>query len=251
MMLCSVRFSNSVIFESCFTKDFLLNNFFKYLDNSHVINIGKDEYFRPTVERINNQNNFYSRKEESFILCVSHLYPYKNILRMLDAFNLACDKTSNTKKLLIAGNQDYKEYNQLIKEKIKFLKLNDKVELLGPVKKDALRELYSKCLFLIFPSPYENFAYTLVEAMSCGAAIICSDTTAMPETCGEAAIYFDPNSTEEMAEKIVMLLENTEKKNSLKKLALTKVKQYPDYQEVSKKTLEIITTYSLGSKIHG
>jgi len=67
---------------------------------------------------------------------------------------------------------------------------------------------------MIFPSPFENFTYTLVEALVCGAPIICSNTTAMPETCQEAALYFDPYNTEEMSEQISQLLNNEKLRNT-------------------------------------
>ena len=121
--------------------------------------------------------------------------------------------------------------------------MEDSVKLLGPVEKKMLRILYTKCLFLVFPSPYENFAYTLIEAMCCGAAIVCSDTTAMPETCGDAALYFDPHNTRDISKKMIILLRNEKLRNNLKKLALAKSKKYPNFKEVSNMTLEIIHNY--------
>ena len=56
--------------------------------------------------------------------------------------------------------------------------------------------------------------------MSCGAAITCSNSTAMPETCQEAAMYFDPNNTKEMAKKIELLMKDKELRNSLKEKML-------------------------------
>ena len=67
---------------------------------------------------------------------------------------------------------------------------------------------------MIFPSPYENFAYTLIEAMSCGTAIACSNTTGMPDTCHEAALYFNPYDIEEIAEKISMLISDEKLRKS-------------------------------------
>ena len=112
--------------------------------------------------------------------------------------------------------------------------------LLGAVSKEDLRYLYSSSDFLIFPSPCENFAYTLVEAMSCGTPIVCSNTTAMPETCQDAALYFDQYNTEEMTEKITILLKDKDLRRSLIKKALERVKGLPDYEEVTIKIIEIM-----------
>ncbi len=93
---------------------------------------------------------------------------------------------------------------------------------------------------MIFPSPFENFAYTLVEAMSCGAPIICSNTTAMPETCGDAAIYFDPYDVEEMEVKINLLLKDENLRNTLKEKALARANELPDYEEAILQTFDIM-----------
>ena len=61
--------------------------------------------------------------------------------------------------------------------------------------------------------------------MCCGAPILCANTTAMPETCQEAAMYFDPNNTEEMAEKIEFFMSNEELRNTLKQKSLNRVKE--------------------------
>ena len=205
-----------------------------------MINIGKSKFFYP----INQQQGItLSDKYDSFksyALCVSHLYPYKNIPRMIEAFAIAKRITESDHKLLIAGNKkSNKYYNQII-DTINKLNLQNTVILLGAVSKEDLRYLYSSCKFFVFPSPYENFAITLVEAMCCGAAIICANTTAMPETCQEAAMYFDPNNTEEMAEKIEFFMSNEELRNSLKQKSLNRVKELPDYKTVTIKTLDIM-----------
>ena len=82
--------------------------------------------------------------------------------------------------------------------------------------------------------------------MCCGAAIICSNTTAMPETCQEAAIYFDPNNRKQMAEKIELLISNEELRKTLSRKSLERVKQLPDYKEVTLKTLDIM--FDISSK---
>ena len=110
---------------------------------------------------------------------------------------------------------------------------------------EGLRELYSNCSFIIFPSPFENFAYSLVEAMSCGAAITCSNTTAMPETCQDAALYFDPYNIDEMVEKIVLLILNGKIRKRLKQKALERASELPDYKDVTLQTLDIMKNLTL------
>ena len=114
---------------------------------------------------------------------------------MIEAFAIAKRNTESDYRLLIAGGNRSNKYYNDISNIIKKLKLKDSVILLGAVSKEDLRYLFSSCEFFVFPSPCENYAYTLVEAMSCGTPIVCSNTTAMPETCQDAALYFDPYNT--------------------------------------------------------
>ena len=116
----------------------------------------------------------------------------------------------------------------------------DKLIFLGNVKKEDLRELYSKCKIFVFTSPYENFAYTLVEAMSCGAPIVASNTTAMPETCDNAALYFSPDSFEELSKCILTFLNDEETRLRYKEMALIKSNSYDLYSEVNIKTSLLI-----------
>ena len=112
-------------------------------------------------------DNYLLNKYESFLpyaLCVSHLYPYKNILRMIEAFAIAKRTTESDYKLLIAGEKKTNKYQNEIINSIKKQKIKDSVILLGGVSKEDLRYLYSSCKFFVFPSPYENFAITLVES---------------------------------------------------------------------------------------
>ena len=238
IMISSAYMSSAVIFESEFTKNLFVKKYKINNKRAHVINIGNDSFYRRIHKNLKKFEKF--KDYNYYALCVSHLYPYKNILNMLSAFKIAINKTDLKLKLLIAGSRDYKYYDIKILNKIDELKLNNNVILLGNVEKNELRYLYSNCELMIFPSPFENFAYTLVEAMGCGAPIVCSNTTAMPETCNDAALYFDPYDINDMAEKISKVIFDDSLKESMIKKSLDRANQIPDYNEVTIRTLKII-----------
>lgn len=237
LMYISAQKSAVVIFESKYTKKLFNNKYGIMPGKSFVINIGKDKFFSPiSIYEKENRYSIYS----PFLLCVSHLYPYKNILRMIEAFNKVHKSDKIDYRLFIAGKKPSNKYHNEIINTIKKLNLKNSVILLGAVSKENLHYLYSNCEFMIFPSPCENFAYTLVEAMSCGAPIVCSNTTAMPETCGDAALYFDPYNTEEMSDQISQFLNNEKLRNAYRKKSLARAKELPDYEEVTLQTLDIM-----------
>lgn len=242
LMIGSALRANAVIFESHFTKDLFITRYGIKEEKAHVIQIGKDSFFYTDSGKASCSNPIIAKKSEApFILCVSHLYPYKNIMRLLQAYSIALETSGIRVRLLIAGSRDYASYNKQIVDTIDQLSLRDSVCFLGSVEKRNLRYLYEKCLFLAFPSPFENFAYTLVEAMSCGVPIACSNTTAMPETCKNAALYFDPRDSLDMAKRFETLMTDGAVRLSLSEKARSRAEELPDYSEVTQKTLDIMS----------
>jgi glycosyltransferase involved in cell wall biosynthesis len=67
---------------------------------------------------------------------------------------------------------------------------------------DELRELYANAICFVFPSLYEGFGIPILEAFACGCPLVLSDASCFPEIAGDAGVYFDPNSVNDMREKI-------------------------------------------------
>ena len=229
--------ADKVIFESNYTKNFFINEYDISENRSEVLNIGKDINYYPEID------NEILKKfgiSNPFVLCVSHFYPYKNLERMVEAFSMARQQTKSDINLYIAGEKVFKKYYNEVVDKKNSLGLNNSIKILGAVDQIELRTLYSSAMFLISPSPCENFAYTLVEAMSCGSPITCANSTAMPETCGNAAIYFDPENIHEMAKVMEKIILDDELKKKLATLSIKRVDELPNYEQVFNETINII-----------
>ena len=139
---------------------------------------------------------------------------------------------------------DQKNQKNIIKKITDEIISNDASEyvvLLGAVEKQKLLELYTKCELLFYTSPCESAGYTLVEAMSCGSSILCSNMTAAPETCEKAALYFDPFNIVDMTDKLGYLLDRPNELSLMSKKSLRRVEDLPSYVEASHETLDIIT----------
>ncbi len=76
--------------------------------------------------------------------------------------------------------------------------------------------------------------------MSCGTPIICSNTTAMPETCQDAALYFDPYNTDDIAEKMDLIMKDDILRQKMSEKSIIRSKELPDYKEVTLRTLDIM-----------
>lgn len=140
--------------------------------------------------------------DKQFILYVGRPNPHKNLDKLVEAF-------SNLKQshpdlhLVLAGKRD-RLYKQLARS-VKKAGTAD-VHFMGFVPDGQLRWLYENCQAYVFPSLSEGFGLPGLEAMSCGAPVVSSNATCLPEIYGEAAEYFDPLDVEDMAKAINKVL---------------------------------------------
>lgn len=225
--------SDLVIFESFYTRGLFVSKYGQKDIKSATFHIGIDDYFYP-VEKIDKVNGI-DCKNIDFILTVSHLYPYKNIEILIESF-YELKLHEDGLYLLIAGSLVDDAYYDKLQLMAKKLGISKFIIFLGRVEKQNLRELYSMCKVFVFTSPYENFAYTLVEAMSCGSPIITTDTTAMPETCGDAALYFQPGSKKQLSDHLLTYLSNEDTRKKFKGRSLRKSNEYENYALVNRRT---------------
>ena len=136
---------------------------------------------------------------------------HKNLSMLAEAFYLLLQDTKNksiTKNinLVIAGPKD-KVYTDLDK-KIDKYSLQNRICLLGLFPEEDISKLMCFSKGFVFPSLYEGFGIPPVEAMKCGVPVASSNTSSLPEACGDAAIYFNPKDSKSIKEALVVLLSN-------------------------------------------
>lgn len=93
--------------------------------------------------------------------------------------------------------------------------IGDQIVQLGYLTADNLVYLYRHAQALVFPSLFEGFGLPLVEAMAAGCPVLAADATSLPEVGGEAVLYFDPRSPEDLADKLTGLLNDDELRRDL------------------------------------
>lgn len=134
----------------------------------------------------------------NYYLCVSNRKPHKNEKIVILSFLKS--EIPNDSILFFTG-QPNKELRNFLDEH----DIYQQVRFIGSVNDGDLARWYKGAVCLIFPSLYEGFGLPMVEAMSCGTPVIASNTTALPEIAGGAAILIDPNSTDEIKAAIGLL----------------------------------------------
>ncbi len=119
------------------------------------------------------------------------------------------------------------------------LSLNTPIRFLGPISETDLPALYSGAMAFVFPSEYEGFGLPVLEAMACGAPVVCSNTSSLPEVAGDAAIYFDPTDTTSIVKGLENILCITSKERWIyTQRSVNQAKKF-SWQKTAQKTLEV------------
>jgi glycosyltransferase involved in cell wall biosynthesis len=101
-----------------------------------------------------------------------------------------------------------------------------------------LAAIYQAAEALVYPSLYEGFGIPPLEAMACGTVVIAADSSSIPEIVGDAAILFDPNSLEELAERILALRNLGSRRDDLIRRGHERVKKF-SWSDTVRKTFEV------------
>ena len=147
---------------------------------------------------------------EGFIFTAGSIHTRRNLERLIEAVSGAERRLDSDLQLLILGKPAPFSPPVDIPGTVSRCGLEGRVVRLPYVSDEDLLLLYNACGLFVYPSLYEGFGLSVVEAMACGTPVACSNTTSLPEVAGDAALYFDPECAEEMAEAIARALGDKE-----------------------------------------
>lgn len=208
------RSSQHILADSQFTKDELLEYTGIADDKVSVVHLAADS---PTAKP-----EPYEQPFEQFLLYVGQQSDYKNIRRLAHAHQRLVKKYPDLGLVLVGA----KNASALNNEQFFAEKDYKNILFTGFLPDTQLEWLYSKTSAYVFPSLMEGFGLPGLEAMHHGAAVVSSSATCLPEIYGDAAHYFDPYDTTDMARAINDVLESKELRDDLIKKGHERVKQY-------------------------
>jgi glycosyltransferase involved in cell wall biosynthesis len=226
--------SDLLIASSQSTKAGLIKDFRIPEHKIEVVYESAGEEFRPQASaRSGLVRTRYSVKRP-FLFFLGPADERKNIEGLLEAYSLL--RYESPPDLLIAG--EFEKNGNDIKKLAEKFDIVSNVKYLGYIPKSDIACLMSEAVAFLFPCLYDGTGLQVLEAMSCGAAVISSANSAIPEIAGDAAILTDPGEPDRLAGAIRKLLSDADTRQALKKKSLERA-AYFSRKKTAEATLKI------------
>lgn len=154
--------------------------------------------------------------DRPYVLAVGSLTPNKNFAGVVRAAALLKDLNV---KIVTAGGANARVFNGV-------RLANDALISAGYVTDGELRALYESASCFVFPSFYEGFGLPPLEAMHCGCPVLVSDRASLPEVCGQAAVYCDPDDPADIAQQLRRVLSSVSLRSELRAAGFERARQF-------------------------
>jgi glycosyltransferase involved in cell wall biosynthesis len=184
-----------------------------------------------------------------YFLYVGTIQPRKNLVRLIEAFAQANDPNLQSAilrlrsgqvcnlQLVIAGKRGW--FSESIERRAAELGISERVRFTGYVADDDLPALLSGALAFVLPSLYEGFGMPILEAMACGAPVLASTTSSLPEVAGDAALLADPQDTTAIADGLARLASDAELRAELRARGLARAATFT-WDRCAEQTLAVL-----------
>ena len=230
----------------------------KYADEVIVLSNGAKEYFkkaygretvvipngisRPKILENNITEKRFGLKKDGYICMVARLTEEKGVHYLIKAYN----EINTNKKLVICGDtSDTDEYVKHLKD---MAKNNKNIIFTGFVSGNTLAEIYSNAYLVCLPSDLEGMSVSLLEALSYGNAVLCSDIPENTDVCSDYAETFKKSDTEDLKNKLELLLNNYQAVQKYKNRAAEYVLNRFSWEKTAEKTLAVYKKILKGAK---
>jgi len=202
-----------------------------------VILLAADPRFSPIEDAVKRTEvrRKYDLPEE-FILNVGTVEPRKNVCGLVEAFSCYLEESHSGPDLVIAGKKDwgYAEARRKVDE----LGISSRVHFTDYIDDEDLPVLYNLAKFFVYPSFYEGFGLPVLEALSCGRPVICSNASSLPEVTQDAALLIDPDNIRDLKEAIATLDKNEAIRTELSGRAVRQAGKF-SWEKTVSQTLDV------------
>lgn len=141
-----------------------------------------------------------------YILNVSSFWRYKNQVKLIQAYSSLIERHDIPHQLVLVGGSDQRDYSAEVHETVRSLGLEARVRFVGYLSHAEIVPVYSGADVFVYPSLFETFGLTLLEAMACDTPVICSDRGSLPEILGGAGLLVNPDEPDEISNAILRVI---------------------------------------------
>jgi glycosyltransferase involved in cell wall biosynthesis len=235
----SLSHAKKVIAVSCHTQKDLIKFLKIPKEKIAVILNGVEE--RKDIDKIDPKDRQKTKNKfgikQDFILFIGTIQPRKNIEGLISAYGkLRGTKIYDNYELVIAGKKGW-DYEKVFKE-VKKNNLTRKVIFTDYISREDKIRLLNAASCFCFPSFYEGFGLSILEAFQQGTPVVTSNITSMPEVAWDAAVLVNPYSASELSEALQKILINKSLREKLIKKGYDRVKKF-SWEKCARKTLAV------------
>ena len=209
------RFAHTVVVASQWIKDDIIQQYHVSADKVQVIPWGAPTiaYPEPSQEYLLTVKHRY-QIEQPFAFYPAVTWPHKNHIGLLEALAYLRDERALIVRLVCTGSRD-EPFWAHIKKRLDELRLWPQVKFLGFIPEKDLRAIYQLSEFVVMPTLFESDSFPIYEAWLEGTPVACSNVTSLPDQVKDAALIFNPNDLEGMADAIAQMAKNLELRQKL------------------------------------
>jgi glycosyltransferase involved in cell wall biosynthesis len=216
--------AESIATVSAFSKNDILKQYKVADDKIDIVLSAAKECFIPIddEEKIAIKNKYTEGRE--YFVYTGAIHPRKNLMNLLKAFSVFKKRQKTNMKLMLVGRLAWKYESFMVS--LKSYKYRNDVVMTGYVAEDELVKITGAAYGMIYPSLLEGFGVPVLEAMQCKVPVITSVNSAMQEIAKDAALYINPASHTDMADKMMLLYKDENFRNELIQKGSETVKEY-------------------------
>ncbi len=232
----SLKKARSVIAVSNYTKNLMVSKYHLNDNTENKINVIHEGWEHLVNDDIISNTQAYQNNYGRYFLYVGSTKQHKNMKRLLEAYLMALKELPDI-NLVLTGNETFLSAEEI--EIVYTINKNKKVVFFtGHVATQILKNLFKSAEAFIFPSLSEGFGIPVLEAFYFEKPLLCSNTTSLPEIAGDAAIYFNPESVEDISRAMVFFYNNPELASSMIEKGKQRLKEF-SWRKAAIETIEL------------